>query len=185
MCLLFYLLLRENQQALKTKAPHAMFLCCSSLVVLLAQRGHHHGQKLLESCLDLTSEFFTPLGSNHDGQTIGQQPEVVGIHVQFLRVQHTQLGIGCLDVVHVLHSPVHTVQDDFPVIRHHGISYDSSSVIKVSKVSKIPLSPGVDNQTPKESCRAHNFIVHPIKDVLDGGALELCPFNHDAGFWVL
>uniref|UniRef100_A0A3B4A2P9 Uncharacterized protein n=1 Tax=Periophthalmus magnuspinnatus TaxID=409849 RepID=A0A3B4A2P9_9GOBI len=64
-------------------------------------------------------------------------PEVVGIHVQLLRVQHAQLGVGCLDVVHVLDGPVQSVQHLDPV-----------SIVEVTVATKVSLSPGVDNQTP-------------------------------------
>uniref|UniRef100_A0A3B4YZD2 Uncharacterized protein n=1 Tax=Stegastes partitus TaxID=144197 RepID=A0A3B4YZD2_9TELE len=91
---------------------------------LPSQGGHHHGQELLE---------------------------IVRIHMQFLRVQHAQLCVGGLDVVHVLHSTVQTVEDSFSVNCNHWVCFDGSRVVEVSKVSKVPLSPGVDNQTPEET----------------------------------
>uniref|UniRef100_A0A8C2X8B5 Uncharacterized protein n=1 Tax=Cyclopterus lumpus TaxID=8103 RepID=A0A8C2X8B5_CYCLU len=103
-------------------------------MVLSSQGGHHHVPQLYL--------------------------EIIGVHAQFLRVQHAQLGVGVLQVV-------------------HWISHDCSGVVEVSKVTEIPLSPGVDDQTP--SCRAHCLIVHLGEDVLDGGALEVCPLNHCAG----
>uniref|UniRef100_A0A3Q1J7Q3 Uncharacterized protein n=1 Tax=Anabas testudineus TaxID=64144 RepID=A0A3Q1J7Q3_ANATE len=51
-----------------------------------------------------------------------------------ITMQHAQLCICGLDVVQVLHSPGQTLQDNFSV--------------KVSKFTEVPLSPGVDNQTP-------------------------------------
>uniref|UniRef100_A0A8C6S7B2 Uncharacterized protein n=1 Tax=Neogobius melanostomus TaxID=47308 RepID=A0A8C6S7B2_9GOBI len=60
---------------------------------------------------------------------------IVGIHVQFLRVQHAQLSVGGLDVVHVLDGPVQSVQH-------------LDAVRQVAIGAKVPLSPGVDDQTP-------------------------------------
>ncbi len=77
-------------------------------------------------------------------------PEIVRIHVQFLGVQHTQVCVGCLDVVHVLHSPVQTVEDGCSVLCNQRICFNSGGVVEVSKVAEIPLSPGIDDQTPEE-----------------------------------
>uniref|UniRef100_A0A3Q3GXE0 Uncharacterized protein n=1 Tax=Labrus bergylta TaxID=56723 RepID=A0A3Q3GXE0_9LABR len=79
--------------------------------------------------------------------------EVVGVHVQLLGVQHAQLGVGLLDVVHVLHGSVHTVQDCCPMFCNQWVCNDSSSVVEVTEVSKVPLSPRIDDQTPEETCR--------------------------------
>uniref|UniRef100_A0AAQ4RUR9 Uncharacterized protein n=1 Tax=Gasterosteus aculeatus aculeatus TaxID=481459 RepID=A0AAQ4RUR9_GASAC len=100
--------------------------------------------------------------------------EVVGVHVQFLGVQHAQLGVGCLEVVHVLHTAVQAVEDCGAVFCNHRISHDRGGVVEVSEVAEIPLSPGVDDETPEEPRK----IIHLGEDVLDGGALEVCPYDH-------
>uniref|UniRef100_A0A8C2XH67 Uncharacterized protein n=1 Tax=Cyclopterus lumpus TaxID=8103 RepID=A0A8C2XH67_CYCLU len=108
-------------------------------MILSSQGGHHHGQELLESCLDFTSE-----------------------------VQHAQLGVGVLQVVHVLHTPLQTVEDSFSVFCNQWISHDCSGVVEVSKVTKIPLSPGVDDQTAEEK---KNTCYR-----LDGEEMNICDY---------
>uniref|UniRef100_A0A8C6L9R5 Uncharacterized protein n=1 Tax=Nothobranchius furzeri TaxID=105023 RepID=A0A8C6L9R5_NOTFU len=108
----------------------------------------------------------------------GFYPEIVGVHVQFLRVQHTQVFVCVLDVIHVLHSSFQTSQDHLSMSGHFGIAFYRLSIVEVSKGTKIPLSPGVDDETPEQSCRTHNIFIDLGEDALDGGALEVCPFDH-------
>jgi len=101
--------------------------------------------------------------------------EVVRVHLQFLGVQHAQLCICLFDVVHVLHSSFQTSEDHLSVSCNPRIWCDSSSVVQVSKTAKVPLSPGVDNQTPEEAPKNVNHsLLHQLISYWEKYLIFLC-----------
>uniref|UniRef100_A0A8C5GGA8 Uncharacterized protein n=1 Tax=Gouania willdenowi TaxID=441366 RepID=A0A8C5GGA8_GOUWI len=83
--------------------------------------------------------------------------EVVGIHVQLLRVQHAQFSVRVLDVVHVLHGAVQAVQDLHSVSRNVWIHLDGLGIVEVTKSTKVPLGPGIHDQTPTQKERVSSL----------------------------
>uniref|UniRef100_A0A3P8ZTZ6 Uncharacterized protein n=1 Tax=Esox lucius TaxID=8010 RepID=A0A3P8ZTZ6_ESOLU len=73
--------------------------------------------------------------SNDNRQAVSQQLIKKGA------LQHTQLRIGALDVIH----------NDLSMSGDHGVCLDGSRIVQVSEVTEIPLGPRVDDQTPVNS----------------------------------
>ena len=76
-------------------------------------------------------------------------PEVLGIHVQLITVQLTQLSKGALEVVEMLQALTKGLKYLLAMGLHLRVAHNSISSGQVPKVLKEPLSPGVDNQQPK------------------------------------
>ena len=68
--------------------------------------------------------------------------------MQLVRVEQRQLGVGVLDVVHVLQGPVQTVQDLGAMGGDQGVAQDGLCVVQVAEAAEVPLGPGVHDQTP-------------------------------------
>ena len=82
-------------------------------------------------------------------RTTETHSEVVGIHVQFLRVHNTQTSVGGLDVVQVLHGSFQPTHDGLTVSSHFRVTHDSGGTGKVSEASKVSLSPWSHDQKPE------------------------------------
>ena len=68
--------------------------------------------------------------------------------MKLIGVQLTELAIALLDVIHVLHGSVQSVEHFFPVVCHHLVAHDCLGVVEGPEVSKVPPSPRVHNQAP-------------------------------------
>uniref|UniRef100_A0A4W5K865 Uncharacterized protein n=1 Tax=Hucho hucho TaxID=62062 RepID=A0A4W5K865_9TELE len=117
-------------------------LSSDALVVLSAKSGHNDSQELLE---------------------------VVGIHVQCLRVHHTQCSIGVLDVIQVLHSSVQSVHHGLSVLGHGGVTHDGSGCGQVAE--------GAEN-VPGQGLWSDLIHADLSPQAYDGTALSICPVDH-------
>uniref|UniRef100_A0A8C6L565 Uncharacterized protein n=1 Tax=Nothobranchius furzeri TaxID=105023 RepID=A0A8C6L565_NOTFU len=84
----------------------------------------------------------------HAHSDLVTHPEVIRIHMELLRVHHTQLGVGVLDVVQVLHSRLQSTHHGLSMVGHFGVSDNGRIGGQVSKVGEVGLSLRVDDQHP-------------------------------------
>uniref|UniRef100_A0A3B4FGF4 Uncharacterized protein n=1 Tax=Pundamilia nyererei TaxID=303518 RepID=A0A3B4FGF4_9CICH len=110
---------------------------------------------------------------------VGTYPEVIGIHVELLRVHSAQFGVGLLDVVQVLHSIFQTTHHGPSVLCHFGVSHNGSIGGQVSKGFEVSLTPGVHNQKlPAEGLGTDFPHIDFSPQAYDGLALSICPLDH-------
>uniref|UniRef100_A0A4W4DVP8 Uncharacterized protein n=1 Tax=Electrophorus electricus TaxID=8005 RepID=A0A4W4DVP8_ELEEL len=117
--------------------------------------------------------------TQHIDQTTETYPEVVGIHVEFFRVDSAQRSVGTLDVVQVLHAFVQSTHDDFTVRRHFGVPHNGRGAGYVTKGSEVSLCPWVYNQKPET--RESIILKEELgmsPQVNDSTTLGFCQLNH-------
>lgn len=68
--------------------------------------------------------------------------------MQLLGVQGAQFGVGILDVVHVIEGIVQTAQHRDAVFCDVFVALDGLCIVEIAEGTKIPLSPGVNDETP-------------------------------------
>ena len=99
----------------------------------------------------VNSWFMTTyLAIKHNYYSDIAYPEVVGVHVQFLRMEVAQFSIRFSNVVQVIETPFQSVKDNNSMSSYHLITDNGGGVIQVSKVTKVPLCPWVHNQASEK-----------------------------------
>uniref|UniRef100_A0A668ACV9 Uncharacterized protein n=1 Tax=Myripristis murdjan TaxID=586833 RepID=A0A668ACV9_9TELE len=99
---------------------------------------------------------------------------VIRIHMQLLRVHHTQCFVGILDVVQVLHSSIQPSHHCLSMCGHLSVAHDGGGAGQIAKQGEVPLSPGVHDEN-----LGSDFIhVDFSPQAHDGTALSICPVDH-------
>uniref|UniRef100_A0A8C4IPY1 Secreted protein n=1 Tax=Dicentrarchus labrax TaxID=13489 RepID=A0A8C4IPY1_DICLA len=77
----------------------------------------------------------------------------------FLVVQPAQISICGFNVVHVLHCTIQCFQHHLAMSCYFGVTQNSSCREDISKSTKIPLSPGVNDQHSVDFCILINLFL--------------------------